>query len=39
VLKEAEADFEQCVALNPNMKSSLEQRINKLQAKFPIQTR
>jgi len=36
---EAEDDFEQCVALNPDMKSSLEQRINQLQAQFPIQTR
>jgi len=35
---EAEADFEQCVALNPDMNSSLEQRINQLQAQFLIQT-
>jgi tetratricopeptide (TPR) repeat protein len=36
---EAEADFARCVALDPDMKSSLEQRINQLQAQFPIQTR
>jgi hypothetical protein len=33
------ADFAQCVALNPDMKSSLERRINQLQAQFPIRTR
>jgi len=36
---EADADFAQRVALNPDMKFSLEQRINQLQAQFPIQTR
>jgi hypothetical protein len=36
---EAEADFAHYVALKPEMKSSLEQRINQLQAQFPIRTR
>ena len=34
---EAEADFAQCVALKPDMKSSLEQRINQLKAQLQIQ--
>jgi tetratricopeptide (TPR) repeat protein len=36
---EAEADFAQCVALKPEMKSSLEQRINQLQAQLKAQIR
>jgi hypothetical protein len=36
---EAEADFAQCVALKPEMKSSLEQRINQLQAQLKTQIR
>jgi hypothetical protein len=33
------ADFAQCVALKPEMKSSLEQRINQLQAQLKAQIR
>ena len=33
----AMADFAQCVALKPDMKSSLEQRINQLKAQLQIQ--
>jgi tetratricopeptide (TPR) repeat protein len=36
---EADADFARCVALKPDMKSSLEQRVNQLQAQFQIQIR
>ena len=35
----AMADFEQCVALKPDMKSSLEQRVNQLQAQLQTQIR
>jgi hypothetical protein len=36
---EADADFAQCVALKPDMKSSLEQRVNQLQAQLQTQIR
>jgi hypothetical protein len=39
ILLAAPAVFAQYVALKPDMKSSLEQRINQSQAQFPIQTR
>ena len=36
---EADADFARRVALKPDMRSSLEQRVNQLQAQLQIQTR